>query len=897
MRTCLLILLTAVVPFAATADPVPNEVITVPAGVFIMGDGIASCGEDEHEVTLTRDCSLGQHEVTNQEYLDAVQWAYDHGYVAATVAVVLDNLDGSTEELLDMGDEGCEIQFDGAGTFYLRESPSSWAQDTYPGGYDPSGHPVKEVTWFGAVRFSDWLSLQAGIPRAYEHGGDWSCNGGDPYGAEGYRLPTDAEWEYAAQWDDERIYPWGNDEPDCSRVNYWPPSADFCVGWTSPVGSYLSAPEVLDLSDMSGNSYEWVNDWRECNLGTAPVTDPTGPSSGDWRVVRGGSWAENEALYAALRCATRFSQRLPYSHEHDIGFRIARTIHAGGASTHVVSPDGTGDFPTIQAAIDAALDEDTIELTDGSFTGDGNRNIDYLGKAITVRSQSGNPEACIIDVQYEGRAFIFQSAEDSTSVLDGVGIKNGYVIADGYGGGIRCDNGAPSISNCRFTNCVAGEGGGALSVNDGEMTLQDCIFAGNVSLSAGGACSITGSAQLTFHECQFTENTGDHGGALRCDSSMSLTFQGCQFVDNIGGAIYSFSALAVHGCQFTGNTGDNGGALRCYSTLTLADCDFIDNHDSADGGAVNAANTAWIDNCSFLGNTADDDGGALYFNGAATTISNSRFIANAATDDGGDLWVGGSLDISGCTFAVSTAGGNSNAGGAIYSENNHDGMIINCTFYGCTANCCLSIINGEPIIRNTVIAFTVGGAAIDGNYSTPTLTCCNIYGNEGGDWYGMIYDQFGLAGNISLDPWFCTPEEGDFTLHEDSPCAAYSEPNPECDQIGAWPVGCMPMDVPESHAEVSQLLTFDCSPNPSSSSVRLVYSIPDGPKDVLTQLSIFDITGRHVETLVDGLRSPGTHEIVWTADRLTGDSLPAGVYFQVLQAGERRLTERVLLMR
>lgn len=98
---------------------------------------------------------------------------------------VRDNLDWSTIELLDFNNPDCEIQFDGESTFYLREASSSAAQGAYPGGYDPSEHPVKDVTWFGAARYCDWLSLQAGLPRAYEHTGDWACNGGDPYGAPG----------------------------------------------------------------------------------------------------------------------------------------------------------------------------------------------------------------------------------------------------------------------------------------------------------------------------------------------------------------------------------------------------------------------------------------------------------------------------------------------------------------------------------------------------------------------------------------------------------------------------------------------------------------------------------------------------------------------------------------
>jgi formylglycine-generating enzyme required for sulfatase activity len=296
--------------------------VTVPAGVFIMGDGEAYCGTQQHQVTLTRDFYLGRHEVTNQEYVKAVQWAYDHDYVTATTASVLDNLDGSTEELLDLDAEWGEIQFDGIGSFYLRESPSSFAQGAYPTGYDPSDHPVKEVTWYGAVRYCDWLSLETGLPRAYQHGGNWSCNGGNPYGAHGYRLQTDAEWEYAAQWNDERIYPWGNEAPDCNRANFYP-AAGYCVGWTSPVGSYPDAPAVLGLSDMAGNVWEWCNDWHVCDLGTDAAIDPIGPSSGVRRVLRGDGYAHDDGW---MRCAVRNGYYEPSASGGSMGFRVARTL-------------------------------------------------------------------------------------------------------------------------------------------------------------------------------------------------------------------------------------------------------------------------------------------------------------------------------------------------------------------------------------------------------------------------------------------------------------------------------------------------------------------------------------------------------------------------------------------
>jgi formylglycine-generating enzyme required for sulfatase activity len=287
--------------------------VQVPAGSFIMGDGAAPCGVDEHLVTLTRSFLLGQHEVTNLEYMEALQWAYDNGHVTATSDSVQDALDGSTETLLRMANDYCEIQFDGAGMFYLRESPSTEAQVAYPGGYNPAVHPVKMVSWYGAVAYCDWLSLRTGLTRAYQHSGDWLCNGGDPYGAVGYRLPTDAEWEYAAQFDDERIYPWGNEAPDCSRANYAPDSLTMCVGWTTRVGSYPDAPVSLGLWDMAGNMSEMCNDWFMCDLGTSPQVDPVGPPSGLGRVIRGGSWAIGngvEIMQDIIPCAARIQDEL-----------------------------------------------------------------------------------------------------------------------------------------------------------------------------------------------------------------------------------------------------------------------------------------------------------------------------------------------------------------------------------------------------------------------------------------------------------------------------------------------------------------------------------------------------------------------------------------------------------
>jgi hypothetical protein len=130
--------------------------VEVPAGSFVMGDGEAYCGEDEHMVTLTRSFYLGQTEVTNQEYMEALQWAYDHDYVTADMFNVNDNMDGSWNELLYLAGDGCEMSF----------ADEHFAVDT-----GKQDHPVKEVTWYGAARYCDWLSMQEGLARAYAHSG------------------------------------------------------------------------------------------------------------------------------------------------------------------------------------------------------------------------------------------------------------------------------------------------------------------------------------------------------------------------------------------------------------------------------------------------------------------------------------------------------------------------------------------------------------------------------------------------------------------------------------------------------------------------------------------------------------------------------------------------------
>jgi predicted outer membrane repeat protein len=408
------------------------------------------------------------------------------------------------------------------------------------------------------------------------------------------------------------------------------------------------------------------------------------------------------------------------------------------AATYVVNPDGTGDFPTIQAAIDAAANGDIIELTDGTFIGDGNRDVDLLGKAVCVRSQSGNPDACVVDCggdPEDHRAFLIVTGEGNDTVIEGLTITHGHAE---LGGAVTCNDSAPTIRRCTFVENSAAESGGAIS-GRGEhplgmpLVIEDCIFRENSSSSYDGA--IGASCDLSVSGCTFEANTAGWAGAIYLlnDHGVDFTVTDCAFVENSGdyGTVLveeasSAGSTMISSCSFVRNEGRSGGACGVYSyghgEVTLSECLFWDNVSSECGGALYlltyvGAEVPLVDHCTFFGNAAPH-GGTIY-----------------GVNEGGD----------------------------------------------------------HPVVQNSIIAFGSGGEAIDG--WSPMLTCCDIYGNEGGDWVGAIADQYGINGNISLDPLFCAPGNGDFTLHQDSPCAPFTPPNEECDLIGAWPVGCGPTAV------------------------------------------------------------------------------------------------------
>lgn len=189
------------------------------------------------------------------------------------------------------------------------------------------------------------------------------------------------------------------------------------------------------------------------------------------------------------------------------------------AVTYFVAPDGSGQFATIQAAVNAAFNGDIIELGDGTFRGNGNRDVDYLGKSITIRSRSLDPVRCIIDCEGSSGTphvgFRFGSGCTRQSVLQAVTVEHGYGQT---GGGINVDMGNPTIRACVIRdNTSTGEGGG-IRIWGGEPLVERCFITENTCLyGAGASASIGGMGHpAVFDHCVIAGNYGAYeGGGIR----------------------------------------------------------------------------------------------------------------------------------------------------------------------------------------------------------------------------------------------------------------------------------------------------------------------------------------------------------------------------------------------
>jgi formylglycine-generating enzyme required for sulfatase activity len=275
---------------AAAPPTCPSGMVKIPAGEFYMGSETSDRENEKppHHVSLDAFC-IDIYEVTVKDYAECRK----RGGCPR-----IDNVTVKWPELKEADAKAYD-------PLCNRENP------------ERMDHPVNCVTWKDADAF---------------------CRRGDK------RLPTEAEWEYATRGPDGRIYPWGDETPTEKHLNL---CGKECVAWaekagvdvyttletddgypaTAPVGKFPDGKSRFGPYDVVGNVWEWVADW-EAKYSAADVKNPSGPSSGDKKVIRGGGWNGGDPSWA--RPAYRYS-RPPETRNPAIGFRCARTFETPAA--------------------------------------------------------------------------------------------------------------------------------------------------------------------------------------------------------------------------------------------------------------------------------------------------------------------------------------------------------------------------------------------------------------------------------------------------------------------------------------------------------------------------------------------------------------------------------------
>ncbi len=509
----------------------------------------------------------------------------------------------------------------------------------------------------------------------------------------------------------------------------------------------------------------------------------------------------------------------------------------GRAATYVV-PSG---YSTIQAGIDAAVSGDTVLLEPGTYSGAGNHTLDFHGKNIVLRSQAGFG-ATVIDAlatrDDRRRLFRFHSGEDSTARIEGITIQGGWAPADGPFGESR--------------------GGGLYFDSSVSPQIIRCVIRDNAAATGGGGVACLTYARPVFRDCEIVGNvclysapapTGGWGGGVGCFSEAAPKFFNCRFADNrgnLGGAV-----AALHGHPMLDSCRVEYNTAEAFVSLTPP----AGGHGGGmlvDQGSLRIRASVFFGNVARAHVVAPARGGAIAGFFSFLDASHSTFSENSAETRGDVQSTGACMYFSFCTTNLSY---------------------------------CILSFNRDVEVIHCIDAI-----------SEPQLVCCDVYGNEGGDYVDCIEGQQGAADNFSMAPLYCDRYAGDVSLRVLSPCLPGNAPCGET--VGALGLGCVQTPVdgePDTTPERVEL--SPCAPNPFNAATSITLTLDDSMHGRPIDVRVLDILGRHVRSLFTGVGKPGNQRFVWDGTDDQGGTSASGLYLIAVTAADRRVVRKALLIR
>ncbi len=526
---------------------------------------------------------------------------------------------------------------------------------------------------------------------------------------------------------------------------------------------------------------------------------------------------------------------------------LAALADSTDAAILTVAPDGSGDYPTIQAAIDAAADSDQIALLDGTFSGAGNRNIDFRGKSLILRSESGDPSACILDFsdgEMPSRGLLFVSNEDRINLVLDLTLTGAR--SEGAGGAVYVESGRVAFGNVRFSD-NKGEGGSVALIADAiSVDFDSCWFMGNEGEAAVLVERVLeeNRSEISFDDCFFRDQTQ---GCIRTfGEDVDLILRTCSFRENQGWPV-SIRGGETHGttrienCQFIRNENaiqlrvseddsidfevfhsrfDDSGRISLYGgrSSRFTDCSFSGGGEMVSRRGqgtslieIDGIHSTAIENSQFLGNS----GRLGYVCGDCVfQLSDCELIGNEDlffVDEGINFrrlridgcWIEGStgtgivVDAHATVELTDTVFYDNTSPDAIIDARAHNAEIEvdHCSFVSNEVpEGHVVVVEGTLKMSNTIIAFADGPSlGFDKDVPmAPGLRIENtvIYGNSGGDWeHEFLEALVGRHCNRSIDPGFCDLDGGDLRLWEKSPLIAAAALS--CPELpGALGPGC-----------------------------------------------------------------------------------------------------------